>query len=69
MCMWLQTMGAQVKGYALRPEKESLHNKVKSQLNIDSVIADILNKERLRKEILKFQPDFIFQRRHIFILT
>lgn len=60
MCVWLQLMGAQVKGYALKPEKESLHNKIKANLKIESVIADIRDKNRLKKEILSFQPDFIF---------
>lgn len=60
MCVWLQLMGANVKGYSLKPEKESLFNKIKPQLEIKSVIADIRDKKKLKKEILSFQPDFIF---------
>jgi len=60
LTIWLQMMGAEVKGYALKPEKESLFNQVKTQLKIDSVIADIRNRNRIEKEILDFQPDFIF---------
>jgi CDP-glucose 4,6-dehydratase len=60
MCMWLQMMKAKVKGYALKPEKISLYNKISSQLKIESVIADIRNKEKLKKEIVSFQPDYIF---------
>lgn len=60
MCIWLQLMGANVKGYSLRPQKESLYNKIKSQLKITSIIADIRDKKKLQKEILSFQPDFIF---------
>ena len=60
LAVWLQMMGAQVKGYALKPEKESLYIKIKSQLDVKSVYADILEKERLKKEIFEFQPDFIF---------
>ena len=60
LCVWLQMLGAKVKGYALKPEKESLHNRIKSGLKIDSVIADIRNYERLKTEITSFQPDFIF---------
>ncbi len=59
--MWLSLMGAKVKGYALKPEKISLYNQIQSKLkNHLSVIADIRDKKKLEKEILSFQPDFIF---------
>jgi len=60
MCIWFQMLGADVKGYSLKPEKESLHTKVKSRLDVDSVLADIRDRKRLQKEIISFQPDFIF---------
>lgn len=60
LCIWLEMLGATVKGYALAPEKESLFRKVKSDLSIESVIADIRNVKRLKSEILSFQPDVIF---------
>ena len=60
LSVWLTLIGAQVKGYALAPEKKSLYNEVSSQLNIDSVIADIRNKEKLIQEVTSFNPDFIF---------
>lgn len=60
LCIWLEMLGATVKGYALKPEKESLYNKIKSGLKTDSVIADIRDYSRLRKEVLSFQPDIIF---------
>ncbi len=60
LCIWLEMLGAKVKGYALKPEKESLYNKIKADLKINSVIADIRNYERLKKEIISFQPDFVF---------
>jgi CDP-glucose 4,6-dehydratase len=60
MTIWLQMMGATVKGYALKPEKESLFNMIRPKLDIESVIADIRNAEKLKKEILSFKPDFIF---------
>ena len=60
LCVWLQMMGAEVKGYSLKEEKNSLYSKIKPKLKIDSVYADIRNNNRLRKEILSFNPDFIF---------
>jgi CDP-glucose 4,6-dehydratase len=60
LCTWLQMMGAQVKGYALKPEKISLYNKLIADLDIESVYADILDKKKLQKAIVSFQPDFIF---------
>jgi CDP-glucose 4,6-dehydratase len=60
MCMCLEMLGAEVKGYALKPEKNSLYEKIKKNLSISSVYADIRNSEKLKKEILEFQPDFIF---------
>ena len=60
MTIWLQMIGAIVKGYSLKPEKESLFNMIKPKLDIESVIADIRNAEKLKKEILSFKPDFIF---------
>ncbi|TAH39167.1 MAG: CDP-glucose 4,6-dehydratase [Bacteroidetes bacterium] len=60
MCVWLTLLGARVKGYALKPEKNSLYNLVKSKLKIDSVIADVRDSDRLRKELVSFNPDFVF---------
>jgi CDP-glucose 4,6-dehydratase len=58
---WLNLLGAQVKGYALQPEyDECLFNLMHSSLNFENVIDDIRNRERLNKEILDFQPDYIF---------
>ena len=58
--LWLTKLGAKVKGYALKPEKKSLFNQIEPSLKITSVFADIRDREKLKKEILKFQPDFIF---------
>ena len=58
---WLQLMGAAVKGYALEPENEkAIYNVVSPHLQIESIIADIRDREKLHQEILSFQPDFIF---------
>lgn len=61
LSIWLQSLGAQVKGYSLNPESdESLFESVKSKLECESVISDIRDKEKLQSEILNFKPDFIF---------
>jgi len=58
---WLFTMGADVKGYALEPEDENcLFNQIHSGIKINSIIADIRNKEKIEQEILSFKPDIIF---------
>lgn len=57
----LYKLGAIVKGYALEPEYEnSLYSILKPLKISESIIADIRDKERLKHEILIFQPDFIF---------
>jgi CDP-glucose 4,6-dehydratase len=60
LCVWLQMMGAEVKGYSLKAEKESLYKKIEHGLKIKSVTSNILDKEKIRREIISFQPDFIF---------
>jgi CDP-glucose 4,6-dehydratase len=58
---WLASLGAIVKGYSLAPEnKTDLYNTIDGDKLCESIIADIRDKEYLKKEILDFQPDFIF---------
>ena len=58
---WLHLLGANVKGYALAPENDfDLYPTLKGDLLCESIIADIRDKEKLKVEILNFQPDFIF---------
>ncbi|MEO7120249.1 MAG: GDP-mannose 4,6-dehydratase, partial [Ginsengibacter sp.] len=58
---WLRLLGAEIKGYALSSESsESIYNIIKPHVSHISVIADIRDKERLQKEIIDFNPDFIF---------
>ncbi len=58
---WLHQLGAEIKGYSLPPVNEhSLFNQIKGSELGDSVLADVLDKQRLEKEILSFEPDFIF---------
>lgn len=61
MISWLHNLGAVVKGYALAPERsDNLYNLVNGDSLCDSVIADIRDENKLRNEILSFEPDYIF---------
>jgi len=57
----LYKAGAILKGYALAPDTDpSIYKLIEDDINIQSVIADINNGEMLEKEVIEFQPDFIF---------
>jgi CDP-glucose 4,6-dehydratase len=57
----LYNLDAEIKGYALAPEYiDGLYELLQPSINMQSVIADIRNKEKLQKEIDNFQPDYIF---------
>lgn len=59
---WLVSLGSIVKGYSLPPEQNDncLYNSIKGNTLCDSIYADIRDYEKLKEEILVFQPDFIF---------
>ena len=57
----LLLLGAEVKGYALKPElSKDLYYLLNLEQQIDSVIDDLRNGDRLQKEILTSKPDYIF---------
>ena len=57
----LHTLGARIRGYALQPEYEnSLFSYLEPLTLAETVIADIRDRSLLKKEILAFEPDFIF---------
>lgn len=61
MMAWLHLLGAEVKGFALEPENANdLYNQIHGNKLCNSVIADIRNANLLKREIISFQPDFIF---------
>lgn len=60
LTVWLQKAGANVKGYSLKPERESLFRSIEKKINCETIYADIRIKEKLESEILKFKPDFVF---------
>ncbi|MDI5895626.1 CDP-glucose 4,6-dehydratase [Flavobacterium algoritolerans] len=61
MLKTLSMLGATVKGYALAPKQDDdLYHIIDGDTLCASVIADLRDKERLSKEILDFEPDFVF---------
>lgn len=57
----LKELGAEVKGYSLPPKNSNdLFNTVDGKNLCHSVIADVRDQERLKKELVDFQPDFVF---------
>lgn len=61
MLYWLKLLGAEIKGYALKPENEQdLFYAINGEELCESIIADVNDQEKLIHEITRFQPDFIF---------
>jgi len=60
-CIFLNLLGAKVRGYSLKPEqKVNLFNLANvHKLIKDSIIGDIRNYNKLKKKISEFSPDFI----------
>jgi CDP-glucose 4,6-dehydratase len=57
----LKDFGAIVKGYALAPDTEiNLYNEIHGDTLCESVIADLRDRDSLKKAVKDFQPDFIF---------
>lgn len=57
----LNLLGADVKGYSLEPKtKNDLFYLINGDQICESKIADLRDKKTLNKDILDFQPDFIF---------
>lgn len=58
---WLHLLGASIKGFSLAPEDEKgIFKSIAASIDFENIIADIRDKERLQKEIIDFEPDFIF---------
>lgn len=62
MLQVLHRLGATVKGYALAPVQDNdLYNAIDGdQLCYSSVVADIRDLARLKGELVRFEPDFVF---------
>lgn len=62
MLQILNWLGADVKGYALAPEKDKdLYNQVNGDdLCYSSVIEDLRDLQKLHGELIRFEPHFVF---------
>ncbi|WMX15220.1 CDP-glucose 4,6-dehydratase [Aureispira sp. CCB-E] len=60
MTVWLNRLGAVVKGYALEAENPSLYVDIDGDHLCESVIADIRNAQQLSSAVQEFQPDIIY---------
>lgn len=57
----LNKLGAIVKGFSLPPEHDNgIYNLINGNQLCDNVFANINNSQKLKEEILNFEPDFIF---------
>lgn len=60
MSLWLSRMGARVCGYALPPPtKPSLFAEARVASHLKSVIADVRDLPRLKRELRAFKPDIV----------
>ncbi len=60
MSLWLQSMGAIVKGYSLEPlTNPSLYYVARVSDNMESEIGDIRNLAQISSSMLKFNPDIL----------
>jgi len=61
LTLWLSLLGAEVKGYALKPKTNDDHFVVaKIGRLCRSVISDIRSLDKLEKEIKEFKPELVF---------
>jgi CDP-glucose 4,6-dehydratase len=60
LCLWLQSMGARVAGFALPPADESLFRLAAVGASMESVIGDIRAPAGLRSLAEDFQPEIVF---------
>jgi CDP-glucose 4,6-dehydratase len=60
LSLWLISLGAEVKGYALNPPTSpSLFNEARVESVIDSQIDDIRNQDKLHQSMTTFNPDVL----------
>jgi CDP-glucose 4,6-dehydratase len=60
LSLWLQNMGALVKGYSLKENtKPALFTKANVAAEMESEIGDIRNLEKLTKSMVSFSPDIL----------
>lgn len=57
---YLHCLDAKLKGYSLEAEPQSLYRSLQADRFIESVTADVLDSDRLKQEMLSFEPDYVF---------
>ncbi|HEU5396955.1 MAG TPA: CDP-glucose 4,6-dehydratase [Verrucomicrobiae bacterium] len=61
LCEWLLPLGAKITGYSLPPEtRPALFEQLKLKSRLNHLIGDIRDLPRLRRELLRAKPDFVF---------
>ena len=61
LSLWLQKLGAQVSGYSLPPPpQDNLFNLAAVGERMESVFADIRDRETLRRAFDRFRPEIVF---------
>ncbi len=59
LCQWLLMLGAEVKGYAMAPDKKLNHFDL-LKLPMGSELGDIRDRQKLARAVQTFNPDFVF---------
>jgi CDP-glucose 4,6-dehydratase len=60
LSLWLQSLGAQVRGLALDPPtKPNLFERARVADNMESIVGDIRDFEKVRSTMAEFQPDVL----------
>ena len=60
LSIWLNSIGANVFGFALESEEKSLFRITKFSKKINHLIADLKDKDKLESYIIDIQPDIVF---------
>ncbi|MDD2523839.1 MAG: CDP-glucose 4,6-dehydratase [Endomicrobiaceae bacterium] len=61
LSLWLNSLGANVLGYSLKPDTNpSMFYELKIDNKIQNVFGNILDAEKLEKTMFDFQPDIVF---------
>ena len=61
LCLWLQSMGAVVRGIALEPPtKPALYEIAKVSQGMESYVVDIRDYAAVRFQVVDFQPEIVF---------
>ena len=59
LCLWLQSLNAEVAGYALDPPSKHNHFDL-LDLQMKDIRGDVRDSEKLKRELKTFRPDIVF---------